>query len=196
MEVEFLEKINKIQLEIEPIIKDSKGFNYKYSSLDKIHESLKPLMKKHKLMVSYTYLHTSIQMNIIDIIDGSVSSSIIDFKDMLEKPHYTIKDGKETRTNMNYPQQVGALSTYFRRYMLVAFFDLLTEEDTDGVYNTQKKTTQRTYKANGKEYISAVTKNGKKYFKEVGENDYKNWIYEGNAEYDGLAIQIKRNISE
>jgi len=116
----ILEKMFKMQAEINRIKKDSKNDHFKntYTDLNSILDELKPVFDEHKIL--YLSKTTSrdnrnfVILELHDLEDGSsVSSELI------------MQDGLNA-------QQSGSSLTYFRRYQLVAMLGLQTVDD-DGL---------------------------------------------------------------
>lgn len=178
------EKSKAIFTDIQKIVlpKDASGYGYKYTSLDALHAQIKPVLAKHDVTVNYVLDGARIALEL-----NSVKVSELDLSLMLGG-------------TMSPAQQMGSAITYARRYLLVAYFDLLADEDVDGATVEQLKD-RNSYKilypskdaTEAKEitFEHHVSKNGKKYFKKQGQTDYKKFVYEGDANYDGIAMQVK-----
>jgi hypothetical protein len=111
---------------------DSKGYNYKYASLGKIMEVLKPLLKKHSL-------------NVFQAIDGDSVRTVITY---LPTKEQIMSECPVKAKELNDPQKFGSGVTYAKRYSLSALFCLITDEDDDGASATQEseKESNKLYK--------------------------------------------------
>lgn len=109
---EVFKKIGLVQNEVGNINKNAKNpfFKSKYADLSNIKECLQPLLSKYLLTTIHTIKDNVLTTTIFDVESGeSVDSSI----------ELTQKD----------PQKKGSEITYFRRYNLVAIFDLNVDDD-------------------------------------------------------------------
>jgi hypothetical protein len=123
------QKILMIQLEIKAMSRDKAGYNYKYFDINQIIAELKPLMKKHGLLVMQPLTH----------VDGKPALETIVASSDEKLSWTTMLPTNSVQTNKNGsvvtetdPQKMGSVITYFRRYALQSLF-LLEAEDLDGV---------------------------------------------------------------
>jgi hypothetical protein len=123
--MKLIEKIGKIQENIETLVKDTDAFKYKYVTLSQIQEKMNPLLVEQKLvliqplkidLVGKTYLLTEIY----DTESEEVINSSIYLPEGID------------------PQKLGSAISYFRRYSLLALFNLETEDD-DGASASHKE---------------------------------------------------------
>ncbi len=110
--------IANFQQEVPAIIKNTKGYGYKYADLTQIFEVINPLMKKHKL--GFTQLVGSYALTTIVFHTESGES----METTMEIPHAELK-------GMNDYQTLGSAITYCRRYQISAFLGLVSESDID-----------------------------------------------------------------
>ena len=128
----------EFQKECPSIPREKEGYNYKYSSLDKIHEVIKPIMQKLGLVISqcvesegngqFTIKTILFHLESGENIESSFTSSIVNLK------------------SMNDYQSLGSGITYMRRYTLSAILNLVSEEDRDAAgeqVRTKKKDTRK-----------------------------------------------------
>ena len=115
------------------IKKDTKAFNYMYTTLDTILSTVKPLLLKSGIVVvqsigsnQYGMLITTRLMH----ISGEW------LEDTMMLPATELKGG-------NNVQMMGASITYGKRYGLSAMLGISTEDDTDGVVKTNNNNNQR-----------------------------------------------------
>lgn len=112
----ILEKINRIWQKLS-VKKDWENPYYKskYITLDEIVEKLTPLLNEEKLMI-YNY----------NLKDWWIRTIIVDLENENEtvSSDFVVWDIKD-------PQQLGKVVTYWRRYNLVAIFNILADEDDD-----------------------------------------------------------------
>ena len=107
----------KVQVELGPILKDAKNahFKNKYATLDKILESVSPILHSHGLMTTS------------DVIDGKLVTTLSSPAVGAEKT-YTMPLILQ-QENM---QGLGSAITYARRYTLGIMLNLTFEDDDDG----------------------------------------------------------------
>jgi hypothetical protein len=117
-------KLFNIQKQIQTIPKDSKGFNYKYASLDIIADKIKSYLEREKLIWLHTFNGNIITCHIIDSETGEEITSSLE----MPTPQPVINNGK---TQQTVYQVAGSGITYYRRYTLLAILGLITDEDTD-----------------------------------------------------------------
>ena len=131
---ELMTALAEFQKECPSIPREKEGYNYKYSSLDKIHEIIKPIMQKLGLVISqcvesegneqFTIKTILYHLDSGQKIESSFTSSIVSLK------------------SMNDYQSLGSGITYMRRYTLSAILNLVSEEDRDAAgeqVRTKKK---------------------------------------------------------
>ena len=110
----------KAQSEFLPVHKDTKGYNYKYATLEGLLDVIRPILNKNGLTVSqYTneknILHTRLRH-----ISGQWFESRYALPD-------TLVDSKRTAE-----QAIGSQLTYMRRYQMLALLGIQPEgEDKD-----------------------------------------------------------------
>lgn len=126
---ELYKSLASLQQEVGTIGKDSTGFGYKYTSLDKIVEIVTPLLKKNKLGYTQLLEGTTLKTVLFHTETGETLEANVD-----------IPQGVQL-AKMNEFQVLGSAITYLRRYSLSAMLGLVTDEDTDakGDSKTAKK---------------------------------------------------------
>lgn len=159
----ILEKINRIWQKLS-VKKDWENPYYKskYITLDEIVEKLTPLLNEEKLMI-YNY----------NLKDWWIRTIIVDLENENEtvSSDFVVWDIKD-------PQQLGKVVTYWRRYNLVAIFNILADEDDDAqsFYNEQwqaKKYDKRIFWM--KEFENLKLKKDKYTFEKAVEEIKKNY---------------------
>lgn len=108
-------------------VKDSKGYNYKYSSLDQIINILRNVLPTYGLGYTQNLQHVE--------DDGgqpmiAVETIVFHKSGQQLQPSYFTMPVEEGR-GMSQAQSYGATITYARRYALSAIFCLASEDDTD-----------------------------------------------------------------
>lgn len=110
------EKIRKIQLAVGKLQKDKKGYNYKYFDINQLVEKLLPFLDKEGITVTQPLGNLEGRPALITRLQcgDEVSQTAVPLPDLDD------------------PQKMGSVITYYRRYSLVSLF-LLQSEDDDGV---------------------------------------------------------------
>ena len=122
----LLRAITVLQSELPVILKNKRGFNYKYADLSEIVSITRPLLTKNGLSVVQLFeprlfgekLRTVLITRLYHV-RGEYIESVI--------PIDVQKDDKR-----NIMQSLGTSITYLRRYAYSAIIGLVSDEDTDG----------------------------------------------------------------
>ena len=112
----------EMQSELSNIAKDSKGYGYNYTSLEKLIEFVRPHLAKHKL--GYIQTNTTLP-------DGSVGVTTRLIHESGEWVEDTLTAPLTKLAKMNEYQVAGSLITYFRRYSLASILGIASDEDID-----------------------------------------------------------------
>jgi len=122
------EKINELsssliqlQSELNNIGKDSKGYGYNYTSLEKLLDYVRPLMSKHNLGVIQTPTNIDNRIGVTTRLIHKSGQFIED----------TLLMDKSNLAKMNDYQVAGSIITYFRRYAVSSILGIASDEDTD-----------------------------------------------------------------
>lgn len=112
-----------------------RGFNkdqighYQYTSLTNINQALKPLLKELKVKLSFTFD----EIEIIDINNYTAFKLLLTatFEDMDSEEIKVIKTYyiKSIKAGLDLIQNLGGAQTYARRYFLIAYFNLISDDD-------------------------------------------------------------------
>jgi hypothetical protein len=139
------QRLVKFQSLIRLVNKDSKGYGYKYSSLDEIVKTIDKPLFESGLAFFHTVKDNKMTCILADI-DGNTIESSTDMVAIQSK-------------GMNEAQALGAVMTYLRRYTLTSVLGLVTEEDLDAtievkpiqkpILKPQKPTFELTEKSEG-----------------------------------------------
>lgn len=134
-EITSFEKVFRIQGELKPIVKDSANpfFKSKYFDINKLLAELKPLLIKHRLILSQPLV----------VIDGKNTLQTLILDENREKP---VMMSSFILPDLQDPQKMGACITYYRRFALQSLFSLEAEDD-DG--NTASGKTEEKGKVQG-----------------------------------------------
>lgn len=102
-------------------------FSYDYLTLDKLMETLRPILEKHKLLVFH------------QMISGEMITRLVD----TENPEQIVSSCFPIQKEIE-PQKAGSAVTYGKRYNLGQIFNILTDADDDGAKaSTKPKTTHQ-----------------------------------------------------
>ena len=100
-------------------MKIQKGYNYTYSNLNTIFDTIKPLLKKHGLSFTQPLDGSKLKTIIFHVDSGETLESSVDIPQDV------------TLKGMNTFQIMGSAITYYRRYSLSAALGLITDKDID-----------------------------------------------------------------
>lgn len=119
----LLEGLANAQAEFVTLPKDKNGYNYKYTDLDTVISSTKPVLAKNKLgfMQSLTTLENG-KWAITTRLFHAGGEWI---EDTTPLPDVSLAKG-------NAAQNIGAAITYMKRYTLCAMLGISSDEDPDG----------------------------------------------------------------
>lgn len=121
MNKELLKALQAVQKELEPIKKNSKGFNYKYADLPRVWEKIGKLLEKNGFLIVHEVNPDGVKTTAYHE-HGSLSSTIPFSNEQMK------------------PQEIGSEITYFKRYNLTSLFNVIIEgEDDDGQTAQDKK---------------------------------------------------------
>lgn len=140
----LLESFTKAQADFPTLPKDKNGYNYRYTDLDTVISTVRPILAKYNLgfMQALTTLESG---------KWAISTRIFNnagewIEDTTTLPDVSLAKG-------NAAQNVGAAITYMKRYTLCAMLGISSDEDPDGKpdgnpdFNTrnqsEKKETQK-----------------------------------------------------
>ena len=115
----FFKALAAFQQEAPQVLKDSKGYGYKYASLPQILKIITPYLKKHKLGFTQPLEGDRIKTTIFHIDSGEFQESYVN-----------IPQGVELK-GQNEFQTLGSAITYLRRYALESALGLVSTEDSD-----------------------------------------------------------------
>jgi len=132
---DFNEAFAAVQGDLDPIVRNAENrhLGNKYAGLDAVDAVLRPVCRKHGLSSRFGSMDGAPEGHVrkcLTVSLGRYSETIF-----LDFPARVVGSRGGT-TQMNEQQQVGAVSTYARRYLLQEFFNLSTIanriDDTDG----------------------------------------------------------------
>lgn len=162
-ESKLYEKLNKIQTELNCPKNQYNNFgNYKYRNCEDILESLKPLLKKHKCLV--TLNDDLMLIGERYYIKATATISDVESEDKIEQSAFAREPlGKK---GMDEAQITGSTSSYARKYALNGLFLIDDNKDADELQkdNTPKKDNySNQYSNNTKIEADVITEKQLKY---------------------------------
>jgi hypothetical protein len=111
-----------MQSEMTNIAKDSKGYGYSYTSLEKLIDHIRPIASKHD--IGFFQTTTSSENGEVGVTTRVIHKSGEWVEDTMTAPLTKL-------AKMNEYQVAGSVITYFRRYALSAMFGIASDEDID-----------------------------------------------------------------
>ena len=145
---ELYNAIFEVQQEAPVFEKTTSAHNYKYTQLSTIWKALKPILKKHKLLV-------------MQLAEGDILRTIVMHKDTLDyhEIETSMPEGYQLG-RMNLFQSYGSSLTYYKRYVICGFFGIVTEDEDNDAQGTVKKVYTKTdtkKTLNEKQFIKLMT---------------------------------------
>lgn len=130
---ELLSALAEVQSELPTMPKSSQAYGYKYTDLDTITQTIKPILSKHGI-------------GYIQSVGGLTENALTLTTRIFNKKGEYIEDTAAlptiTSTKNNAAQTLGMSITYMRRYALCAMLGITSDEDVDanitGIEQTHK----------------------------------------------------------
>ena len=119
-------KMWDIKLSLKKIKKATKGFKFQYTNLPDVEKNLRPLLVEHKIGYRFRLTHQD---------EGNILILQIFNEEGTEESeaHSLLIPKGAVLAGMNEYQALGSGITYFRRYLLVTAFGIITDDDADSV---------------------------------------------------------------
>lgn len=118
---ELYKALLEVQKELKTISKDSQGQFGSYASLEKVLETVEPVLHKHGLLL--------LQSGAVNENENVLSTSIVHVETEQEKvSSFVLKQDKQG------PQGFGAALTYCRRYAILSLVGKATGDDPDAAH--------------------------------------------------------------
>ncbi len=124
---ELLSELIKVQQEIPTMPKNAKAYGYKYTDLDTITKTIKPILKNHNI----GYLQSVGSENGVQ----TLTTRIFNTKGEWLEDTTTLPVISGTKNNA--AQTLGMSITYTRRYALSSMLGITSDEDVDANQNQQ-----------------------------------------------------------
>ena len=119
----LLEGFGKAQAEFPTLPKDKNGYNYKYTDLETVISTLRPILAKYN--IGFMQALTTLENGRWAITTRLFNNAGEWIEDTTPLPDVSLAKG-------NAAQNVGAAITYMKRYTLCAFLGVACDEDPDG----------------------------------------------------------------
>lgn len=123
---ELLAALAEVQSELPTMPKSSQAYGYKYTDLDTITQTIKPILSKHG--IGYLQSVGGLAENALTLTTRIFSKKGEYIEDTAVLP-------KITSTKNNAAQTLGMSITYMRRYALCAMLGITSDEDVDANIN-------------------------------------------------------------
>lgn len=117
----LLEGLVKAQSEFKTLPKDKEGYGYKYTDLDTVISTVRPILIKHNIGFMQTLTNVNGRDGLTTRLFNTTGEWIED----------TFLLPAVTMAKTNAAQNVGAAITYMKRYALCAVLGISSDEDTD-----------------------------------------------------------------
>src|SRR5574344_883587 len=128
---ELLAALAEVQSELPTMPKSSQAYGYKYTDLDTITQTIKPILSKHG--IGYMQSVGGLTENALTLTTRIFNKKGEYIEDTAALP--TI-----TSTKNNAAQTLGMSITYMRRYALCAMLGITSDEDVDANINGTTQT--------------------------------------------------------
>ena len=130
---ELMASLAEVQFELPTMPKDSQANGYKYTDLDMIVKTIKPILHKHN--IGYT-------QSVGSTADGAQTLTTRVFNNKGQYIEDTTVLPVITGTKNNSAQTLGMSITYMRRYALCAMLGITSDEDVDAATVAQQAQAQ------------------------------------------------------
>ena len=127
----LLEGLVKAQAEFTTLPKDKSGYGYKYTDLDTVISTVKPILAKYN--IGFMQMLSTLEGNVKAITTRVFNSAGEWIEDTTPLPDVAM-------AKTNAAQNLGAAITYMKRYTLCAMLGISSDEDVDG--NAQQNAPQ------------------------------------------------------
>ena len=115
--------VSKLLGEVQNTVKDTQGFGYKYTKLDKVLDMVRPLLEKHELSLMQLVVNDASNPAVVGV-EGLLSHSSGEWVSS------TVYMPVEPKKNLSLAQSSGVVISYIRRYQIAALLGI-AQKDTD-----------------------------------------------------------------
>jgi hypothetical protein len=145
--IKLMTALSGFQSDCPTIEKSKSGYGYKYAELSTIVETIRPILKKHKMGFTQHMLGSDVLRTIVFHFE---SGEYI-------QTDTKIPSGVELK-GMNLFQTDGAKYTYYKRYCITSILGIVTDDDIDarGQVKPDAEEPTKKKKLNDKQFISMI----------------------------------------
>ena len=129
----LLESLVKVQAELPTLPKDKNGYGYKYTDLDTVITTIKPILAKYN--IGFMQMLSTLE-------NGKSAITTCLFNALGEWVEDTTPLPEVSMAKTNAAQNLGAAITYMKRYSLCSMLGISSDEDVDGNIETGKGDTK------------------------------------------------------
>lgn len=119
----LLESLVKVQAELPTLPKDKNGYGYKYTDLDTVITTIKPILSKYN--IGFMQMLSTLENGKSAITTRLFNASGEWVEDTTPLPEVSM-------AKTNAAQNLGAAITYMKRYSLCSMLGISSDEDVDG----------------------------------------------------------------
>ena len=121
--------LGRFQMKMPILHQGAKAHSYTYTDLKTIVQTAVPIAYEEGLVFSFKLQGTGLLTRLIHMETGEIDESFV------ELPQVELR-------GMNYPQSMGAIITYFKRYSIGAILNLVDSSDIDAGGEAKKVQTK------------------------------------------------------
>tara|TARA_R110000751_G_scaffold76140_1_gene153188 strand:+ start:5661 stop:6254 length:594 start_codon:yes stop_codon:yes gene_type:complete len=151
--------LGRFQMKMPILHQGAKAHSYTYTDLKTIVQTAVPIAYEEGLVFSFKLQGTGLLTRLIHMETGEIDESFV------ELPQVELR-------GMNYPQSMGAIITYFKRYSIGAILNLVDSSDIDA----------------GGEAKKVQTKAPEPSLKLINDDDFKKLLAMYGKEWNGKII--------
>lgn len=126
---ELMADLAEVQFELPTMPKSSQAYGYKYTDLDTIVQTIKPILHKHNI---------GYMQSVGGLTDGAATLTTRVFNKQGQYVEDTALLPRISNTKNNDAQTLGMSITYMRRYALCAMLGITSDEDVDAATVAQQ----------------------------------------------------------
>lgn len=119
----LLESLVKVQAELPTLPKDKNGYGYKYTDLDTVITTIKPILSKYN--IGFMQMLSTLENG-----KSAITTRLFNASGEWVEDTTPLPDVSMAKTNA--AQNLGAAITYMKRYSLCSMLGISSDEDVDG----------------------------------------------------------------
>lgn len=138
---DLLKAVTAVQAELTPVTRDTRNdfLKYNYASLTSIMDTLKPLLREHNLAI--------IQVPTLDETESGRMVVVLETTIIWDSIQSLIFETRLPLAKAD-AQAFGSTVTYARRYAMLSFWDMVSEDDDGNATNSKYVANKKTEKEN------------------------------------------------